>query len=93
MAITLSPETEARLRERAAQDGQDTDMHANTLLTTVLTEEADEERAKQDAYHAALLASGLVKRIARRSEPDTSERRLIQVQGEPVSETILRERR
>ena len=63
-------------------------------------EEAIQERRaanaaaqKQEAFHQALLASGLVKRIARRTEPDTSERRLIKVQGEPVSETILRERR
>ena len=48
---------------------------------------------KQTAFHQALLASGLVKRIARRTEPDTEERRLVEVQGEPVSETILRERR
>ena len=50
----------------------------------------DEKRA---ALHEALLASGLVKRIARRTEPDLSPRHLIEVQGEPVSETILRERR
>ncbi len=54
---------------------------------------ATEEAKKKEAFHQALLASGLVKRIARRRKPDTSERRLIEVQGEPVSETILRERR
>ena len=54
---------------------------------------ATDEAKKQEAFHQALLASGLVKRIARRREPDTSERRLIEVQGEPVSETIIRERR
>ena len=93
MTITLTPETEARLRERAARDNQDTDTLANTLLADILAEEAEEEKAKQKAFHEALLASGLVRRIARRTEPDTSERRLIQVVGEPVSETIIRERR
>lgn len=63
MTILLEPEIKARLRERAAHEGQ------------------------------ALPASGLVKRIARRTEPDTSERHLIEVQGKPVSETVLRERR
>ena len=48
---------------------------------------------QQAEFHRVLLASGLVKRIARRTEPDTSERPLIEAQGEPVSETILRERR
>lgn len=52
-----------------------------------------EEAKKKEAFHQALLASGLVKRIVRRTEPDTSERRLVEVLGEPVSETIIRERR
>lgn len=39
--------------------------------------------------HQALLASGFVKHIDGRVEPDTSERNLIEVQGEPVSETII----
>jgi hypothetical protein len=51
------------------------------------------EEDKRAALYEALLASGLVKRIARRAEPDTSERSLIEVQGESVSETIIRERR
>lgn len=54
---------------------------------------ATDEARKKEAFHQALLASGLVKRIARRTEPDRSERHLIEVQGEPVSETIIRERR
>lgn len=51
------------------------------------------EAKEKEMLHQTLLASGLVKRIARRVEPDTSERHLIEVQGEPVSETIIRERR
>jgi hypothetical protein len=54
---------------------------------------ATDETRKKEAFHQALLASGLVKHIARRTEPDMSERPLIEVQGEPVSETIIRERR
>jgi len=51
------------------------------------------EAKEKEMLHQALLASGLVKRIASRTEPDRSERHLIEVQGEPVSETIIRERR
>lgn len=69
MTVTLAPENEVHIRQRAAREGKDIDV-----------------------VHQALLASGLVKRIARRTEPDTSQRHLVEVQGEPVSETILRER-
>lgn len=89
MTITLVPENEVYIRQRAARDGKDIDAVVNALLSTVLADEA----GKREAVHQALLASGLVKRIARRTEPDTSERRLVEVQGEPISETILRERR
>ncbi len=90
MTILLEPEIEARLRERAAHEGQDADRVANTLsVASLLKSDAEKEKA----FHQALLASGLVKRIARRTGPDASERQLIKVQGEPVSETILRERR
>lgn len=88
MTITLAPGTEARLRERAARDDQDADALANRMLTEALADKAE----KEEAYHRALLEAGLVKQIARRTEPDTSERHLIEVQGEPVSETIIRER-
>lgn len=88
MTITLEPGTEARLRERAAQEDQDADALANQMLTEALMDKAE----KEEAYHRALLESGLVKQIARRTEPDTTDRRLIEVQGEPVSETIIQER-
>ena len=53
---------------------------------------ATQEAQERETFHQALLAAGLVKRIAKRTEPDTAERHLIDVQGEPVSETIIRER-
>ncbi len=52
-----------------------------------------EEVRKREAFHQALLASGLVKQIKKPRLTDTVERRLIEVQGKPVSETILEERR
>ena len=93
MAITLTPETEARLRERAAREGQDPDKLASSLLTRLLEDEADEEKAKQKAFHEALLASGLVSRITPPRDPSKSERPTFKVEGEPLSETIMRERR
>jgi predicted transcriptional regulator len=47
MAIELSPETEARLRQRAERTGQDADALADQLLADALAEDADE--LSQDA--------------------------------------------
>ncbi|MEG4805708.1 hypothetical protein QUB63_34600 [Microcoleus sp. ARI1-B5] len=44
-------------------------------------------------FTPALLTSGLVKKIKHSSWNQQIERRLIQVQGKPVSETIIEERR
>ena len=52
-----------------------------------------EKVRKRRAFHQALLASGLVKRIKTHSPTDGAERRLVQVQGPPVSQTIIEERR
>jgi hypothetical protein len=52
-----------------------------------------EETAKRATFHQALLASGLVKQLKQPSNSRPTERRLIQVQGKPVSETIIEERR
>lgn len=55
---------------------------------------ADKEGTdKQAAFHIALINSGLVKQIKQPSYDPISERRLIQVEGKPVSETIIEERR
>lgn len=55
---------------------------------------ADKEETPQQAtFHQALLASGLVKQLKQPSYTRQTERRLIQVQGKPVSETIIEERR
>ena len=90
MTITLEPAVEARLRERAIREGQAEDALANTLLASVLlSEEADKEKA----FDLALLASGLVKRLAPPRDLSKADRPLIAVQGKPVSETIIEERR
>ena len=52
-----------------------------------------EETQKMKAFHQALLASGLIKTLKKPSLTSTGERKLIRVQGKPVSETIIEERR
>jgi hypothetical protein len=51
-----------------------------------------EETAKPDAFHQALIDSGLV-RHTKKNTPQAIVRRLIQVQGDPISQTIVEERR
>lgn len=50
------------------------------------------ESRKRQAFHQALLASGLVRQIKTPLPVDVSKRRLVQVQGQPVSQTIIEER-
>jgi hypothetical protein len=50
------------------------------------------ETAKPDAFHQALINSGLV-RQTKKNTPQATVRRLIQVQGDPISQTIVEERR
>jgi len=52
-----------------------------------------EQAAQRTKFHKALLTSGLVKQIKQPAYSQQTERRLIQVQGKPVSETIVEERR
>jgi hypothetical protein len=51
------------------------------------------EVRKRQVFHQALLTSGLVRQIKMPLSPDISKRRLVQVQGQPVSQTIIEERR
>jgi hypothetical protein len=51
-----------------------------------------EEAAKPGALHQALIDSGLV-RHTKKNTPQAIVRQLIQVQGEPISQTIVEERR
>ena len=48
---------------------------------------------KREAFHQALLASGLVKQIKLAHRKQDIQRFLIEVQDKPISETILEERR
>ncbi|MEB3336855.1 MAG: hypothetical protein VKJ46_05280 [Leptolyngbyaceae bacterium] len=52
-----------------------------------------ETASQRTKFHQALLTSGLVKQLNQPSNTQQPERRLIQIQGQPISETILEERR
>ncbi len=47
----------------------------------------------KSAFHKALLGLGLVKQLKQPSFSRQTERRLIQVQGQPISQTIIEGRR
>ncbi len=51
------------------------------------------EAEKQADFHHSLLAAGLITRLPVPRDPSKAERPRITVLGEPVSETIIRERR
>jgi glucokinase len=52
-----------------------------------------QENLKQAAFHQALIDSGLVKQIKHPVYEQITERKLIQIEGKPISETIIEERR
>ena len=52
-----------------------------------------EEADKQALFHQSLLDARLVKQIKRPSSQPITERRLIKIEGKPISETIIEERR
>ena len=90
MTITPMPENETLLQERVKRDGQDANTLANALLAGSLR---DDEAAREAAFDQALLAAGLITHIPPPRDPSKAERPRIQVQCEPLSETIIRERR
>jgi len=59
----------------------------------LLLEAEKSQEEKEDALDHALLAAGLITRISVPRDPSKAERRRITVIGEPVSETIMQERR
>ncbi|MCT7952061.1 hypothetical protein NG798_19875 [Ancylothrix sp. C2] len=64
----------------------------NQTIQKYLTQR--EESVKKAGFHQALIDSGLVKQIKYPiSYEERGERQLIEVEGKPVSETIIEERR
>jgi hypothetical protein len=52
-----------------------------------------EDTLKKAAFHQALINSGLVKQIKHPAYQAIAEEKLIDIEGKPVSETIIEERR
>ena len=52
-----------------------------------------EESVNKSAFHKALINAGLVKQIKYPAAQAIAQRKLIQIEGKPVSETIIEERR
>jgi putative addiction module CopG family antidote len=91
MNISLTPDLEELVQQKVKSGRYPS---ANEVVRAALQLlEQKEATIKQDKFHQALLNSGLVKKINRLSYSQLTERQLIQVQGKPVSETIIEERR
>jgi hypothetical protein len=55
---------------------------------------ADREMStKQVIFHQALVKSGLVRQIKPPNSEQRTQQQLIQIQGEPISHTVIEERR
>jgi hypothetical protein len=52
-----------------------------------------QKKSQRSVFHEVLLASGLVQQIKCQSSEQPTERKLVQIQGQAISETILEERR
>ena len=90
MTITLSLETEARLCEKATREGLDVNTLADALLAKKLQ---DDDALKEEVFDQALLAAGLISRVPPPRDPSKAKRPTFKFEGEPLSETIMRERR
>ena len=51
-----------------------------------------DEVDKLEVFHQVLMSQGLVKEVKKSHATDTVERQLIEIEGKPVSETIIEER-
>ena len=64
---------------------------SETIIRERETPASEEE--KKAAFHQAMRAAGLLTHIKPSRTAESSERPIFEVQGEPLSETIMRERR
>ena len=69
MAITLTPETETRLRERAEREGQDADAFAESILADVLADDPDDLTPEQITEIRGGIRRGLEAAAAGRVKP------------------------
>ena len=87
MAITTLKEILNQLDNLETQELQE----LNLTLQKYLKQR--EEFVKKAGFHQALIDLGLVKQIKYPTYGERGERQLIEVEGKPVSETIIEERR
>lgn len=69
MTITLTPETEMRLRERAKRDGRDANDLASALLAEALADDPDDLTDDETAQIRAGIRRGLADCEAGRAKP------------------------
>jgi single-stranded DNA-binding protein len=62
-------------------------------VNRAIQERLESDEDKRQRFHQALHASGLVKQFKTPPADDIPDRKLVSVQGEPVSQTIIEERR
>jgi hypothetical protein len=62
-------------------------------LQEAIQERIEVKATQKSTFHQALLKSGLVKEIKQPFNSQNNQGKLIEVQGKPVSETIIEERR
>lgn len=91
LTIEISAEEEARLREQAQRRGQELEAVAGAFVRAGLTSEATTPEAARAAFVGRLLAQGIIPAVPEgRPGPPP---RPVPVQGWPVSETLVEERR
>lgn len=69
MTITLTPETETRLRERAKRDGQDVSTLADAMLADALASDPDDLTDEEVAQIRVGIRRGLADCEAGRAKP------------------------
>lgn len=74
---------------------QTLDPHELLQVSQVVQERLSfhEEARKRQAFYQSLIAAGLVRKIKMPSSSDVDRPKPVQVKGEPVSQTIIEERR
>lgn len=87
MASIVFQEILSRLEELEVNELQE----LNQVIRQYIANQ--EESCQKVAFHEALLSSGLVKQIKRPIYRQTTQEQLIHLEGKPISETIIEERR
>jgi hypothetical protein len=97
LTIKLTPEQEARLAERARQEGKPVEDYLRGVIAQLAEPDRDERtpEEKRAAVHRALVQAGLVRDVKRPPLDLKTYREFepVPITGKPLSETIIEERR